>query len=324
MKRLYLLMLFGGLLAGIAFFLPFTLRNPEAGIFSAGDSFKDTVNYNLFYLGVLKVDPNRILLGRVAALLEPAGVILLILGGLIALKLRRTGALCGLCGALFVLMQMIWIFTFLYGFYQAITLSTSFSFLGQMLKDWGSGYWLALIGGVLGLVGALAVWLERPGLSLPMRQPQGTPTLRLRPGAVVALCGAIVVAASVFVVPFFSAGQLGSLFDAFGKPYGLPFFWEVPLTLLLLLASGLVAFTGRKIAYLGSLSGALVGLTFLLLFLSPVFVGLETSFSEVEIGPGSAVMLIGCLLGLLGAVLGLLERLASSIPAEVQMAPLPS
>jgi hypothetical protein len=143
-------------------------------------------------------------------------------------------------------------------------------------------------------------------------------------GAWLSLCGALVVAASVFVVPFFSSGQAAPLLDALSKPYGLTLFWAVPLTLLLLGASGLIALTGRKTAYLGSLSGALVGLTFLLLLLSPVFVGMETSFSETEIGTGSGVMLIGCMLGLLGALLGLLERPAASIPAEVQLAPVPS
>jgi len=254
LKRLHLLILAGGLLAGVAFFLPFTLTRPEAGIFSAGDSFKETINYNLFYLGVLKVDRGRILLGYVATLLEPAGVILLFLGGVIALKLRRAGALCGWCGALFVLMQMVWLFTFLYGFYQAlifsasqraIPFSTSLYILGQLLKGWGSGYWLAIIGSLLSLVGALAVWLERPRLPMPMRQPQGTPTLRIRPGAVLVLCGALLVAASVFVVPFFSAGQAVSVFDTLRKPYGLAWFWAVPLTLLLV-ASGLMALTGRK------------------------------------------------------------------------------
>jgi hypothetical protein len=108
MKWLYLLILAGGLLAGIAFFLPYSLARPEAGFFSAGDSFKDHLNSRLLLLGILEIDRGRIFLVYIASLLEPAGVILLLLGGLVALKLRRVGALCGWCGALFALMPTVW------------------------------------------------------------------------------------------------------------------------------------------------------------------------------------------------------------------------
>ncbi|HLV99237.1 MAG TPA: hypothetical protein VKT82_11245 [Ktedonobacterales bacterium] len=327
MKRLHLLILAGGLLAGIAFFLPFALSNPEAGIFSSGDSLKEKLNYTLSVLGVLKIDQGRIFLGYVATFLEPAGVILLLLGGLVALKLRRAGALCGLCGALLGLMPLVWLMTFLYGFYQGVGAPFSLQDFEYLFRGWGSGYWLAIIGFVLGLVGALAVWLER--LRLPMDQPRDRTARRIRPGALLALCGGLVVAVGMFVVPFFSSTPQENLYEEnlFGlwsKPFGFAFLWAVPLVLLLLLASGLIAFMGKKAAYLGSLVGALVGLVFLLLILSPVFVGLQGVFSDISIGAGSWLLLIGCALGLIGAVLGLLERPASPVPAEMQMAPLPS
>lgn len=324
MKRLHLLILAGGLLAGAAFFLPYALANPAAGVFSAGKSIKEMLNYSLSYLGVLQVDRGRIILGYAASLLEPAGVILLLIGGLVALKLRRTGALCGLCGALFGLMPIVWLTTFLLAFYQALSYPASIANYGSLLRGFGSGYWLAIIGCVLGLVGALAVWLERPRLRMPMDQPQDRPALHIRPGALLTLGGGLVVTAGIFVVPFVSSIQKESLLSAFSKPYGFSFFWAVPLTLLLLVASGLVAFTGRKAAYLGSLIGGLVGLTFLLLILSPVYVGFEASFFEIYIGVGSWLLLIGSVLGLIGAALGLLERPASPIPAEAQVAHLPS
>jgi hypothetical protein len=324
MKRLHLLILAGGLLAGVAFFLPFALARPGAGLFSAGDSLKEMLNYSLFVLGVLKADRGRVFLGYVATLLEPAGAILLLLGGLVALKLRRAGALCGLCGALIGLMPMVWFVTFLYGFYQALTAAVPFSVLESILRGLGSGYWLTILGFVLGLVGGLAVCLEWPGLPMLVPRPQDRTALRVRPGAWFSLCGGLVVAASVLVVPFFSSGQGGRLFDALNTSFGLAVFWAVPLALLLLLASGVLALAGRRFAYLGSLSGALVGLTFLLLILSPVIVGSQGFFPEQSIGAGSWLLLLGCVLGLLGAVLGLLERPTSPGPAEVQLAPLPS
>jgi hypothetical protein len=187
----------------------------------------------------------------------------------------------------------------------------------------GSGSWLTIIGCVLGLVGALAVWLERSRHPILLPQPQGRPALRIRPGAVLVLCSWLVVVASMFAVPFFSIGLEGSLFDIWSQPSGLGYFWPVPLALLLLLASGVMALAGWKAAYLGSLSGALVGLTFLLLILVKGSF-LQGIFPYISIGAGSWLLLIGCVLGLLGVVLGLLERPSSPVPAEALLAPLPS
>jgi hypothetical protein len=334
MKHLHLMIVAGGLLAGAAFFLPYALARPVAGVFSAGISFKDMTNDSLSVLGLLTMDRGHMFLGYMATLLEPAGALLLLLGGLVAPKLKRTGALCGCCGALFVLMLMVWLPTYSIGYYQAVY-PFLFLDLGHYLRELGTGYWLAILGGVLGLVGALAVWLEQPRRAMPMDQPPGRPAHRIRPGALLSLCGGLVVLSGIFVVPFFSSARVNvfadplfpsvreeSLVGTLSQSYGLLFFWAVLLALLLLVASSLIALMGGKAAYLGSLSGALVGLTFLLLILSPVSLG--GGISAIEIGTGSWLLLIGCVLGLTGTVLGLLERPASPRPAEGQLAPLPS
>src|ERR1043166_7062697 len=90
-------------------------------------------------------------------LLEPVGAGLIILGGLLALRFQKAGAVCGLIGAVLSVMALLWFLSYVYLFYAALGPSpsgtTSRIVFLDMLQVFGSGYWLAFIGCVLGLGG---------------------------------------------------------------------------------------------------------------------------------------------------------------------------
>ncbi len=265
MKRSYLLSLSGGLLAAVTFFL--YIRG-----------------YVLFAL---------------------APPILLIAGGLLALKKRRAAPVLSLGGAVLGLTPLLWSVSYGYAVYLAFEPGGG---LGGFALLFVSGAWLStigIIGCLLGLVGALLEARKQRGAA-------GGQALNLRPEMLLVLCGGVIAVVALFVSPFVY-GSIASLFDVIIQPDGYLIVWPGPLAALLVLAGGLLALSGRKAAYLLGLSGALIGLAFLLLFLSPPFVALAGSFYKQHVGIAYWLTGLGYALGLVGAVLGWWER--SRVPA---------
>lgn len=306
-------MLVGGILTGAAFFLPFYLSTPNSSLFGPGRSQFD-YNY-VAHLGsfiqnyswISSGGPLNTLTALAADALELVSELLLISAGLLAFKLRRAPYIWGLSGALLSLTHLLWDFTANYAPIHISELGPN-ALVWEFRYNFGIGFWLAVIGSAVGLVGALLGWLQQPSPAAPPAQPTGGPAFRVKPGAILVLCGGLAGAASFFIpaaaVPH-SLLFVGSLFDTSRQPNGYFAVWPDLLAVLLLLVSGLLALTGRQRAYLASLSGALVGLTFFLFY-------------------PSLLLLIGWVLGLVGAALGLRGRPATaSSSAAVPETPAP-
>ena len=211
---------------------------------------------------------------------------------------------------------LVWAFTVLLAAHGTLTLFGG-NFVagpGDVLRFLGSGYWLAVLGSGLGLVGAGLGWWKEPARRGPLAQPPRA--LRVRPGMLLVVGGGLLVILRVLTLSFFPAAEQATLFDVLRtRDYAL-LLWPAALGGLLLVASGLLALTGRQGAYLGSLVGALVGGSFPLLVFSPPLVGLAPSFVGLgQVGAGYWVSALGCGLGFLGAVLGLLEPGAAPVEA---------
>lgn len=310
MKRSALFMLAGGLLAAVAFFLPFFVFRPEAGVFSSGNSLLYGIQHYFEGLGSIKASPFQIIIGIVTNVLEPAAAILLIVGGLLASQRGRAAYVLGIIGAVFSLTLLVWYFTFFYALFIGFQPGIS---VGEFVRVFGSGYWLAGVGCLLGLVGAMAGWLQQSTQGMF----SGERTRGVRPGALLALGGGLALTVSFFIPSVLPIPPEQSLFEYMTtQPILSLEFWPEPLAILLLLAGGLFAFSGRAGAYLGSLVGALVGLTFLLLFRSPVLPGLGNILMAIPLGMTYWLALGGSALGLLGALLGLREQEARPVPAE--------
>src|ERR1041384_7958256 len=102
MKRSPLLMLIGGMLAAVAFFLPFVVSHPENGVFGTGISLLDGVEHALL-LGELRNFQSFSILGDTLFYYEPVAALLLIASGVLTFTGRRAGYLWGLSGALLYL-----------------------------------------------------------------------------------------------------------------------------------------------------------------------------------------------------------------------------
>src|SRR5262249_23636442 len=149
----------------------------------------------------------------------------------------------------------------------------------------------AIMGCVLGLIGTLLGWLRQPALAHQQGGPVEGRALRVSPGMLFMLAGSLVIAIGSFLPPYpFHAGQI-SLFDHLQQGNGYLFYWPAPLAALALFACSLLALTGRKGAYLGGVSGTLVGLSF------------EIGLLVDDHGIITWLMGLGYVLGIIGAVL---------------------
>ena len=248
--------------------------------------------------------------------------LLLLAGGVLAPRRGRAAYGWSLSGAVLSLTYLVWYFTVLLEIYGTFFPEFGGRNLGGVLRDFGSGYWLAALGSGLGLVGALLGWWKGPARRGSLAQPPWA--LRIRPGMLLVFGGGLLVTISFFTLPFFPGFGQATLFAFLrARDYAL-LVWPAPLGALLLVASGVLVLTGRKGAYLGSLVGALVGGSLLLLLFFRPLEGLGPSLSELQIGVGYWGCALGCGLGLLGAVLGLLEPGAAPVEALAVVPPTPT
>ncbi len=298
MKPSNLLMLLGGLLAAAAFFLPFSLSYSGASFFGSGVSLLDVVRqYFSSAFRYTKFNPFMLVL-QVDLLLEPAGAVLLILRGILARWLGRKAFVLGLIGAVLSLTVVLWSLLL---YYEILTNGfRSVTSPGEFVSRLGLAWWCAIIGCVLGLLGALLGWLGQSRLSDVLASDH---RFRFSPWALLMLVSGLALAIGFFFTSFYP-GLLGkSLFGLLLLPNYPYVLWPDLLAMLLLLICGLVAFTGRKGMYLGGLSGALVGIVFLLLFTGLV-IGVESVRPELQPEVGYWLTIAGCALGLLSALLG--------------------
>jgi hypothetical protein len=314
MKRSYLLVLAGGVLTAAAFFLPFITTS---GIFGSGISLQRQFQNDWRFLLVDESPtPDEIIAIILITVLEPLSAILLLAGGLLAPRLGRSLYVWGLSGAVLSLTFLLWHVSSLYG--GNVPYQPGLD-LGDILRFVGIGYWLAVIGGALGLFGALLGWLSGSAQTAAPMQPlagsaRGRTPLN-RAAIALELLGCLTLIVGCFL-PSFVPGRQESLFDLLNIPYEYLTFWPDLLAIVLLLAGGLFALTSRKGAHLASLSGALTGLVMevmIFVFLTPA--------SRMSIT--FWVTVAGCLVGLVGAVVGLRARPAAPIPAQVMATPVP-
>ena len=328
MKRSNLLVVAGGILAAVAFFLPY-----NSALFGQGKTLLNAIqSYFQFSDAAFGSSTQfRFLIELVIILLcEPIGAVLLIAGGLLALRMHRATSIWGLMSAAVNLTVLLWYFTFFYAFDLAYKTPGG---VGYFLQLFGIGYWLAVIGYALGLIGSLLGWLGQ-SRQAQTREPQPAPTaqpqpaspqrwaLHIRPGALLVLFGGLIATWGFFTRSCFPF-LCGSLFYLVQQPPNDLILWPDLLAMLLLLLCGSVALTGRNKAHLASLIGALSGLTFLLLI---VF---EDPGSTSEVFAPSLVnsywlTFMGCALGSIGALLGLLERPALPVRSDAPTALTPS
>src|ERR1051326_9360541 len=98
MKLHPLLLLVGGMVAAVAFFLPFTLTGPDAGFFGPGTSQLDSLISALQYHPLPGYELDS-LLYTVIILLEPLGALALIVSSFFAFRGRRAAYASGAGGA---------------------------------------------------------------------------------------------------------------------------------------------------------------------------------------------------------------------------------
>ncbi|HEU5369982.1 MAG TPA: hypothetical protein VFU69_16025 [Ktedonobacterales bacterium] len=300
MKRSALLVLAGGILAAAAFFLPLELSHTQDGVFSSGISWLQNVQMIGLPAGAVY-------------LLEPFAAILLILGGALAFKMRSAGHVLGLSGAAVGLTFLVWYFTLIYAVFRGFQPDGSF---GTFAQSFGSGFWLAVIGCALGLIGSLLGW-QKP-------QSLAAGASRSRVGIALALLGGLAAVASFFMAPFAPEllGQEG-LFDLIKQTNGYLLVWPALLAPLLLIVCALFALRGTGRADLGSLTGALVGLTFLFLVVAlSLGGGGARPFYQARVEAGYWLALLGYAAGFCGALVGLAKR--SAAPAYVHPSEAPT
>ena len=309
MKLHPLLLLVGGIVAAVAFFLPFRLTGPDVGFFGPGTSQLDSLVSALQYHPVPGFELYA-LLNSVISLLEPLGALALIVSSFFAFRGRRAAYAWGAGGAVLGLTYLLVLFTTNYALTLPPTPRNDLSYWPFSLRL-GGGYWLAAIGLALGVISALLGWLA----AIAPAAPSGNQALRFRPGALLILVGGLAVAVGYFLPDFplpgfppFAPDE--SLFaSALQEPSGYLVIWPYLLTFLLLLGCSPFALLGQTGASLWGLVAALVGLTFLLLRYGPL-----EALAPAD-APPYWVALIGCALALIGSLLGLLARPAPPTPS---------
>jgi hypothetical protein len=324
MKRSDLVICAGGILVAVAVFLPMYLANPSVGVFGPGRSLLSGIQQDVQAQGSMNTLYLPLILNVATALLEPAGAVLLITAGLLAGRVGRAAYVWGLAGAVLSLILLGW----------QLTVWSIFIYYPDghgisAFQVFGIGYWLAIIGSVLGLAGVLLGWWGRPTLRRSLAQAQNTqarrPALRPGPEALLVLAGTLVALISFFLPAFVLGPGSTSLLNILIIPVaGIELLWSDVLALLLLLGCGLLALTGRKAGYLGSLAGALVGVSFLLLLEAPFLGFPESNLFNAPPGAPYWLTVFGYALGLVGALLGLRARKASPASADARVVPSPS
>src|SRR5262249_11625261 len=122
--------------------------------------------------------------------LEPLGVLLMIAGAVLALiKTGKVALTLGLSGSVLGLNLLVWFFSFFYEEYPYVEPGGSF---GGFLQDFGVGYWLAVVGCMLGLVGVLLGVRAQPA-------PAGGRMSGSKPGMVLVLWGSLAAVACFFL-----------------------------------------------------------------------------------------------------------------------------
>lgn len=311
MKPGTLLMLAGGILAAVGYFLPVYVIPSE--LFVPGSSLYDHLRTILKEAGLISPTyQSEYITGVIVSFLIPVGTLLLIASGPIAFKLRRAGSIMGLSGAVVILTFQLWTFTLNYVFFHT---STNDWNVVRSSQGFGAGFWLAVIGSLLGLIGALLGWLGHPMLEWADEQ-----TPRVAPAALLMVVGGLLASVNIFIpANQFITSRMG-LLAAITQPLSYLILWPDLIATVLLLVCGVVALTGRNRALLGGLIGALVGLTFrfdLLYTSSGLALGLFT-FQQI---PSYWLLVIGCLLGLAGWLLSLMQRPAANARANPLAAP---
>ena len=324
MRRNALLVIVGGVLAAAAFFLPFFLDNPQAGLFGPGTSLLSAFRQSVLLLIGESVSPFQFIVTVVITLLEPIGAFLLFAGGLLAPKMGRSLYIWGLSGAVLSLTFLLWYFSLLYSVDVAFRPGTS---VWELFTYFGLGYWLAIIGCTLGLLGALLGWLNgqasRAAL-MPSLVGSARGRASLKSVAIALELLGWLLLITGFFLPSFPSNLLQSMFDLLKIPNAYLFIWPDLLALVLLPVGVVFAFLGRKGGHLASLNAALVGLVLVLLLLSRLLPGLGGALLGGNVGIAFWVTAAGCLLGLVGAALGLWEHPAAPVAAEMLETPLPS
>jgi hypothetical protein len=219
----------------------------------------------------------------------------------------------GLNGAVIILTFQLWTFTLNYVVFST---STNDWNVVRSSQGFGAGFWLSVIGSLLGLVGALVGYLGQP----MSKQPDGQ-ALRVTPGALLVVVGGLLASVNLFIPAYqFITSPMG-LLAAIAHPLNYLILWPDLLAIVLLLVCGVVALTSRNGALLGGLIGALVGLTyrFELLYTAP---GLSLGLFTFKQIPSYWLLVIGCLLGLVGALMGLMQRPAANASANPLAAPM--
>lgn len=319
MRRNAFLVGAGGILAALAFFLPY-FSGSRTGVFSSGPSL-------LNFLQQVFAPPSgltsRILLSIVVIYLpEPLGTLLLLVGGVLVLTRVRTAYLWSLSGAVIGLTFLLWDFTFLQAAFAEASTEQGIASFETVISGYGTGYWLAVIGCAVGLVSAALGWQAHPTrTTTTAKPPGGRPpgrALRVRPETVLVFCGGGIIAIGFFIGPFLNVHYAQeSPFALSQEPHQAFLFWPDVLAPLLLLAGGVGELRGKQGAYLVCWSGALVCLTFLWEFFA-LYGGFTLPF---PVGTGSLLTLLGVLLGGAGAVLGLRARPATPSTAGALVPP---
>jgi hypothetical protein len=227
MKWSALLIVSGGMLAAVAFFLPFYLRDVGVSVFGPGVSLLEGMQ-------------DRGIAANLDLWCEPVGALLLIVFGGLAGKLGRLAVVGSLSGAVLGLTFLLLFFATLYGVGHAFD---SREGVGVELQSLGSGYWLAAIGYVLGCIGVLLGWRDQPAGAVPAMPPTGVPTgeraLRSGQAQLLVVGGGLALLLGFFLAPFFNdpPPENYSLFGYLirqGNPF-LFFFLPEPLAAILLL-----------------------------------------------------------------------------------------
>jgi hypothetical protein len=232
MKRGNLLVLAGGILGVVAVFLPFYWTSPEVGVFGPGISLLSGVQLYFQMLGSLNPFQLQPILSVVTILLEPAGAVLMIAAGGLASRAGRAASVWGLAGAVLGLSFLLWHLTVIFNLYYYPP-----PYAMKPLQFFGSGYWLALIGGVLGMIGVLLGLWRKSTLWTPMPQPQDAPSSggrapRVSPGALLVLAGALVALVSFFLPAFAPWSGSPSQWDLLRRAGGI--IWPDALAIVLL------------------------------------------------------------------------------------------
>lgn len=257
---------------------------------------------------------------------EPLAIVALIVFGLLSFKMGRTAYILSLLSALVGLELLLSAFSrFLSLFYSNLITAWEHRLIDGMtaikavLQFLEMGFWLAGLGFILGLVGAIVGLSYRPVMretgqpALRMSQEQNSP---LRLGNVLAFCAGVVAVIVFFLPTPLETLQGVGLLDSRQISLDLALAWPDLLGGVCLIVCSLLAMKMRKIVALCMLSGAVVGLIFQLVIVVVAYAGDIAGLDyNPDIGVAQWLGLVAFIVGIIGALLELRRR-----PAAVLMA----